>query len=141
MKKKTTYSQPRNRQKAVEPAAIRIRSARPIPIQWPTLRSLWRRIYQIALLLCVAQEAYAAIGSEPLAAYPTNGTLIEDASGYRYHGSGGLYGVGGSGHCWSFAPYSAASARYLGFDSGYVYPLDYDVRSHGFSVRPLRELS
>ena len=138
MKKKTTYSQPRNRQKAVEPAAIRIRSARPIPIQWPTLRSLWRRIYQIALLLCVAQEAYAAIGSEPLAAYPTNGTLIEDASGYRNNGSGGLNNVGGYGFCWSFAPYSATNARNLNFNSGNVYPLNNNERSYGFSVRPLR---
>ena len=63
------------------------------------------------------------------------------ASGYRGSGSGGLYDVGGYGVCWSFAPYSATYARYLYFDSGSVYPLNYSDRSHGFSVRPLRELS
>ena len=63
------------------------------------------------------------------------------ASGYRSCGSGGLNDVGGNGYCWSFAPYSQTYARRLYFGSGGVYPLYYDVRAYGFSVRPSRELS
>ena len=61
------------------------------------------------------------------------------ASGYRNDGSGALAGVSGGGDYWSFAPHSQTSARYLYFDSGYVYPLYNDGRSYGFSVRPCRE--
>ena len=34
---------------------------------------------------------------------------------------------------------SQTNARYLGFGSGYVYPLNNSNRSNGFSVRPCRE--
>jgi len=63
------------------------------------------------------------------------------ASGYRYYGSGGLFGVGSDGYYWSFAPYSQTGARYLGFDSGGVGPLGGGGRAGGFSVRPAKELS
>lgn len=63
------------------------------------------------------------------------------ASGYRYYGSGGLGNVGSGGNYWSFAPYSQSYARRLSFGSGSVYPLDFNYRAFGFSVRPARELS
>ena len=155
MKNVKPYFPLRDRQKAVEPAVNRIRSAQSFPIQWPTL--LKGRIFQIVLVLLVvafaAQEVYAADGSEPStasptewrrceeAAYSTKGTLITDASGYRNRTSGGLNNVGSGGNFWSFAPYSQTYARNLYFYSGYVDPLNYYFRANGFSVRPSRELN
>ena len=62
------------------------------------------------------------------------------ASGYRNSGSGALAGMAGGGYCWSFAPISQGSARYLYFDGGRVHPLSNGSRSGGFSVHPCREL-
>ena len=61
------------------------------------------------------------------------------ASGYRYRTSGGLVGVGSYGYWWAFAPHSQTDARFLYFDSGYVYPLDSYYRAFGFGVWPVRE--
>ena len=63
------------------------------------------------------------------------------ASGYRYRGSGGLSDVGGYGDYWCAGPSSSAYGRFLGFGSGYVYPLNANGRACGFSVRPARELN
>lgn len=63
------------------------------------------------------------------------------ASGSRANGTGGLTGMGGHGRYWVCAPNSQASARFLYFSSGGVYPLYYNYRSSGFSVRPCRELN
>ena len=63
------------------------------------------------------------------------------ASGSRSRTSGGLGNVGSNGYFWSFAPLSQTNARYLGFSSGYVYPLGNYGRAYGFSVRPSRELN
>lgn len=154
MKNVKPYFPLRDRQKAVEPAVNRIRSAQSFPIQWPTL--LKGRIFQIVLVLLVvafaAQEVYAADGSEPStasptewrrceeAAYSTKGTLITDASGYRNRTSGGLNNVGSNGNFWSFAPNSQTNARNLNFNSGNVNPLNNNNRANGFSVRPSRAL-
>ena len=127
-----------------EPAVIRIRSAQSFPIQWPTL--LKRRIYQTALAICAivaigaVPEVYAAVGSEPPAAYSANRTLNTDASGYRNRTSGGLNNVGSNGNFWSFAPNSQTNARNLNFNSGNVNPLNNNNRTNGFSVRPSRAL-
>ena len=61
------------------------------------------------------------------------------ASGIRANDSGGLYNVSSSGYYWTYAPGSQTIARSLYFYSGYVYPLDSNYRSNGFSVRPCRE--
>ena len=63
------------------------------------------------------------------------------ASGCRVNASGSLFSVGSGGYYWSFASDSQASARYLGFYSGGVYPLLINSRAYGFSVRPCRELN
>ena len=71
---------------------------------------------------------------------PNGNSIFLAASGYRYRTSGGLYGVGSSGSYWSAAQYSAGSAYYLYFGSGYVYPLDGYSRASGFSVLPVRRI-
>lgn len=68
----------------------------------------------------------------------TEGTFYP-ASGYRNRTSGALDSVGSYGYFWSFAHYSQANARNLGFSSGSVYPLNIYYRAHGFAVRPSRE--
>ncbi|MBQ2221843.1 MAG: hypothetical protein II421_00335, partial [Bacteroidales bacterium] len=68
------------------------------------------------------------------------GTIFFPASGYRDNSNGSLYSVGSSGYCWSAAPYVSGSnqdGRNLGFSSGYVGPVDYNGRAHGFAVRPV----
>ena len=71
---------------------------------------------------------------------PNQNTIFLPASGYRGNASGGLGYVGSYGYYWSYASYSQALARLLGFYSGGVYPLYYNYRAVGFSVRPCREL-
>ena len=71
---------------------------------------------------------------------PNKNTIFLPASGYRLSASGGLYVVGSFGYYWSYASGSQAYARNLSFYSGGVYPLDYNTRASGFSVRPCREL-
>ena len=70
---------------------------------------------------------------------PNGNSIFLPASGYRNYASGGLYNVGGDGNYWSYASNSQASARYLDFNSGGVYPLSTAYRAYGFSVRPCRE--
>ena len=66
-------------------------------------------------------------------------TVFFPAAGYRDGGYGMLLGVGWDGYCWSAVPYNAFFGRYLVFFSGDVIPLNYNSRSHGFSVRPVQE--
>lgn len=70
---------------------------------------------------------------------PNQNTIFLPASGCHGNASGGLYSVGSSGNYWSYASYSQAYARNLGFNSGGVYPLDYSDRAYGFSVRLCKE--
>ena len=79
---------------------------------------------------------------------PNGNSIFLPACGYK--GEKGCRSVGDEGNYWSrmpyansesFAPYSQASARYLDFSSGNVYPLRSSDRSYGFSVRPSRELN
>ena len=60
------------------------------------------------------------------------------ASGYRSSSSGGLTNVGVFGDYWSAGVYSAASAYYLHFSSGYVSPLYNYSRAYAFPVRPVK---
>ena len=71
----------------------------------------------------------------------SNGTegLYVPAAGYRRRISGSLYDVGSNGYWWSYAPYSQAYSRSLGFYSGYVYPLNNYYRALGFAVLPAQE--
>ena len=63
------------------------------------------------------------------------------AVGYRFNDSGALYNVGSNGYYWSASPYPSYSnyAYYLHFSTGNVYPANYNSRSHGYSVRCVRE--
>ena len=63
------------------------------------------------------------------------------AVGYRYDDSGALYYVGSNGYYWSASPTPSSSyyAYYLRFSNGNVYPAHYSNRSHGYSVRCVRE--
>ena len=70
---------------------------------------------------------------------PNKNTIFLPASGYRGLASGGLLSVGSSGNYWSYASYSQAYARGLSFYSGGVYPLYFDGRASGFSVRLCKE--
>ena len=68
----------------------------------------------------------------------TTGTFFA-ASGGRGRKSGGLSNVGSYGFVWSAGSGSAASAYYLYFSSGSVYPVNNNNRSNGFSVRSVSE--
>lgn len=70
---------------------------------------------------------------------PNGNSIFIPADGYIWDDR--LRCVGEEGNVWSKTPnvnFSAASACYLGFGSGYVYPLNYGYRAFGFSVRPVR---
>lgn len=71
---------------------------------------------------------------------PNNNTIFLPASGRNYFDSGGLSNVGSSGNYWSYTSNSLAYARYLNFISGGVYPLYFNHRAYGFSVRLCREV-
>ena len=71
---------------------------------------------------------------------PNGNSIFLAASGYRDRTGGDLSYVGSLGYYWSAAQNSADSAYYLGFISGYVYPLYYDYRAFGFSVLPVRRI-
>lgn len=71
---------------------------------------------------------------------PNQNTVFLPASGYRGGASGGLNDVGSNGYYWSYALCCQAFALLLNFDSGGIYPSDYDSRAYYFSVRPCREL-
>ena len=66
-------------------------------------------------------------------------TINFPASGFRYGNDGSLNSVGGSGCYWSAVPGYAGDGCYLGFGSGFVYPLNYFTRTFGFAVRAVSE--
>ena len=66
-------------------------------------------------------------------------TVFFPASGFRYYSDGSLSGVGSSGLYWSAVPYDTYYGCYLYFYSGSVDPLNYDIRSYGFAVRPVAD--
>ena len=80
---------------------------------------------------------------------PNGNSIFLPASGYIFPGERIVACDGDAGYYWtrmryvpnsdSFAGYSQAYARYLGFNSGDVLPLNHYYRSFGFSVRPCRE--
>ena len=61
------------------------------------------------------------------------------ACGYRSYNPGSLGDVPSSGFCWIAGPDYRGYGRYLGFNSGNVYPLYGMNRSLGFSVRSAEE--
>ena len=69
---------------------------------------------------------------------PNGNTIFLPADGYRWEME--VNNVKLEGDYWTRMPHSQALARHLYFYSGGVYPLDGNHRSHGFSVRPCREL-
>ena len=70
---------------------------------------------------------------------PNGNTIFLPASGRRYLDD--LYNLGSCGYYWSRTLYSSdtVDARYLDFSSGYIGPARIDLRSDGFSVRPVAE--
>ena len=66
-------------------------------------------------------------------------TINFPASGLRNGRGGSLYGVGSDGYFWSAVPNYAINGCFLGFGSGYVYPLNYNSRAFGFAVRAVSE--
>ena len=80
---------------------------------------------------------------------PNGNSIFLPAAGYASTRNSEPWYVGSEGDYWtrmtyvpkseSYAPYSQAYARRLGFYSGSVYPLGNRNRSYGFSVRPCRE--
>jgi uncharacterized protein (TIGR02145 family) len=66
-------------------------------------------------------------------------TIFFPAAGFRNSGNGTLGSVGLYGYYWSAVTYNGSSGRSLNFYSGYVFPLYYGHRSHGYSVRPVQE--
>ena len=65
-------------------------------------------------------------------------TINFPASGYRGSSDGSLYNVG-YGYYWSAVPYYSNFGCYMFFYSSYVIPLFDNIRSHGYSVRPVSE--
>ena len=70
---------------------------------------------------------------------PNGNTIFLPADGYRWEME--VNNVKLEGDYWTRMPYSQTRARYLYFHSGGVYPLNSNLRSYGFSVRPCRELN
>ena len=70
---------------------------------------------------------------------PNGSTIFLPADGYTW-GSPDVKAKDDEGNYWTRMPGSQTNARDLGFNSGGVYPLYYNGRSNGFSVRPCREL-
>ena len=66
-------------------------------------------------------------------------TVYFPASGYRRYDDGSLDNVGYYGCSWSAVPYSTAIGCHLDFISDYVYPQNRNLRSIGYSVRPVSE--
>ena len=74
--------------------------------------------------------------------WKTGNTIFFDALGYRETNNGAtgaVVYVGEYGYCWSAGASSPSYGRYLSFYSGRVSPQDTDLRSYGFSVRPVKE--
>ena len=63
-------------------------------------------------------------------------SIFFPCSGYGYGTS--WYYRGSVGYYWSSSLYSAAYGRYLGFNSGGVYPQNNDRRFNGFAVRAVQ---
>ncbi len=70
---------------------------------------------------------------------PNGSTIFLPAAGYTW-GSPDVKAKDDEGNYWTRMPDSQTYARYLGFFSGGVCPLNSNLRSFGFSVRPCREL-
>lgn len=70
------------------------------------------------------------------------GSLFLPATGYRHRESGALTYVGASGYYWSSSSRLAGdgNAGSLGFNSGSVYPLNWNRRAYGLSVRCVRNV-
>ena len=66
-------------------------------------------------------------------------TVYFPASGYRVSYVGSLNNVGSDGYYWSAVPYNTFYGCYLSFFPGYVGPQYNNLRSHGYSVRPVAE--
>lgn len=73
---------------------------------------------------------------------PNGNHIFLWAAGYKPSNKGEAKYVGSEGAYWTSMPVynSQARARYLGFSSGGVNPLNDTERSFGFAVRPCREL-
>ncbi len=66
-------------------------------------------------------------------------TLFFPAAGMRQGMSGGLNGVTNIGYCWTACSSSQNQGRSFNYNASYVYPSNDNNRSHGLSVRPVRE--
>ena len=79
------------------------------------------------------KKGYKVIG-------PNGNSIFLSANGYK-DSDGDLNYKGSYGYYWTkcVSKTSQAYARYLGFHSGCIYPLNYHYRAYGFSVRPVRE--
>lgn len=66
-------------------------------------------------------------------------TVYFPASGYRSRSNGILYSVGVSGYYWSGTPNGLGGGCRMNFSSVLVQPKNLDLRSMGFSVRPVAE--
>lgn len=66
-------------------------------------------------------------------------TLFFPASGMRQGLSGGLNNVTTIGYCWTACAPSNNQGRSFNYNATYVYPSNDNNRSHGLSVRPVRE--
>ena len=83
-------------------------------------------------------QAYATMKKKGLDITGPNGnTIFLPADGYRWGRE--AKDVKLEGDYWTRMPLSQTDARYLYFYSGGVYPLNYNYRSYGFSVRPVAE--
>ena len=66
-------------------------------------------------------------------------TINFPASGLRNYSDGSLSYVGNFGYYWSAVPSDAFNGCNLFFNSGRVYPLNYNTRTYGFAVRAVSE--
>ncbi len=64
--------------------------------------------------------------------------LSVPAPGFRSHGFGLLWDVGGAGYVWSSA-IADINVRYLGFGYGGIGPQNSNSRGYGFQLRCLQE--
>ena len=69
----------------------------------------------------------------------TGDTVFFPASGYRGRSSAVPCDMGNIAYYWTAGPYDTYNGWYLIFHAGFVYPLYYNYRSHGFEVRASQE--
>ncbi|WP_129588738.1 fimbrillin family protein [Prevotella heparinolytica] len=69
----------------------------------------------------------------------TGDTVFFPASGYRGTSSAVPCDMGNIAYYWTAGPYDTYNGWYLIFYAGFVYPLYYNYRSHGFEVRASQE--